>query len=181
MSQKYYSLEELFDLIEEPNRTACIKIYTENKHIFDTSKGSKTKHQAWEGGYLDHIRDVMNIAIQLYATLDRLRPLQFTLSDALLVLYLHDLEKPWKYAGDDSQKAEVQSFSDYKDFIRQKALEYGFQLTTDHQNVIEYVHGEGDDYDPFRNVQTPLAAFVHCCDTMSARIWHEFPKNSDSW
>jgi hypothetical protein len=40
----------------------------------------------------------MNIAIELYKNLGSHRPLPFSLSDVLLILYLHDLEKPWKYA-----------------------------------------------------------------------------------
>jgi hypothetical protein len=47
--------------------------------------------------------------------MNNFRPLGFSLSDAILILFLHDLEKP-------------------------------------------------------------LAAFVHLCDTTSARIWPDFPK-----
>ena len=39
----------------------------------------------------------MIIAAVLHKEFSSLRPLPFTLSDALLVLFLHDLEKPWAY------------------------------------------------------------------------------------
>jgi len=66
----------------------------------------------------------MNIATELYKNLGSHRPLSFSLSDALLILFLHDLEKPWKYAGNEQQKAELKSFSDYKEFIKSKIIEY---------------------------------------------------------
>jgi hypothetical protein len=56
------------------------------------------KHQAWEGGYVDHLQETMNIGIDLYKTFSQRRDLTFTLSDLFIVLFLHDLEKPFKYA-----------------------------------------------------------------------------------
>ncbi|MBU2612572.1 MAG: hypothetical protein KKB62_02515, partial [Nanoarchaeota archaeon] len=121
------------------------------------------------------ITEVMNIAISIYPLLDSKRKLPFSISDALLVLYLHDLEKAWKYGG---TKEEVEDFEKYKnnyEFILNKAKEYNFELNSEHLNALKYVHGEGDDYDKKRNVQGPLAAFAHNCDVISARIWHNFP------
>lgn len=179
--ERYANLEELIDMIEEPNRSACKRIYLENKSIFKQSKGSSVKHQAWEGWYLDHVRDIMNIAIELHGNLSKHRPLHFSLSDALLILFLHDLEKPWKYAGNEQQKAELRGFQDYKDFIKSKIIEYWFQLTDEHWNGLKYVHGEWSDYDPKVRIQWPLAAFVHICDTISARIWFDKPEDTKKW
>jgi hypothetical protein len=174
----YHTLNDLLSLIDQPNATCCQQLYADNQAMFDAAAGSKTKHQAWEGGYLDHVRDIMNIAVRLYAELSNLRPLAFSLSDSLLILFLHDLEKPWKYAGNEEQKKEVASFADYQDFIKSKINAYGFMLSDEHWNALKYVHGEGDDYDPQVRVQTPLAAFVHVCDTISARIWFDYPKET---
>jgi len=177
----YYNLEELINNIEEPNKSACMKIYLENKTIFEQARGSSVKHQSWEGWYLDHLRDTMNIAIELYKNLGSHRPLPFSLSDVLLILYLHDLEKPWKYAWNEEQKAELKSFWDYKNFIKSKINEYWFKLTTEHWNGLKYIHWEWEDYDPKTRIQWPLAAFVHVCDTISARIWFDFPKDKKDW
>jgi hypothetical protein len=103
------------------------------------------------------------------------------LSDVLLILYLHDLEKPWKYAWNEEQKAELKSFWDYKNFIKSKINEYWFKLTTEHWNGLKYIHWEWEDYDPKTRIQWPLAAFVHVCDTISARIWFDFPKDKKDW
>lgn len=179
MTEPYYQLSKLIAMIEEPNRTCCDKIYLDNKIMFDKSKGSNVKHQSWEGGYLGHLTETMNIAVRLYDNLNRCRKLPFSLSDSLVVLYLHDLEKPWKYAGTEKQKEEFKSYSDYQDFIKAKIKKYGFELTSMHFNGLKYIHEEGKDYDPNNNVQEPLAAFVHSCDIISARIWHEYPKEQN--
>lgn len=36
MTPKYFTIEELINFIEEPNRTACMKILTENRKLFET-------------------------------------------------------------------------------------------------------------------------------------------------
>jgi hypothetical protein len=169
-------------MIDEPNRTSCEKIYLENKDIFDKAKWSTIKHQAWEWWYLDHIKDISNIAIKLYKNFSVWdRKFDFSLSDALLTLFLHDLEKPWKYAWNDEQIKELKSFHNYKEFIMSKINEYWFVLNNNHLNALKYVHWEWDDYNPNVRIQWPLWAFIHICDTMSARIWFDFPKNNDSW
>ncbi|MCR4327077.1 MAG: hypothetical protein NUV46_00675 [Nanoarchaeota archaeon] len=178
MAEKYYSFKELFQIIDEPNRSLCIKIYLKNKDKFERAKGSSFKHQSWEGGYLDHIREVMNIAALIYPILNARRKLTFSLSDALLVLYLHDLEKAWKYGGNKKEVEEVKKFKENYEFVLSKTKEYNFKLNPEHLNALKYVHGEGKDYDKKKNVQGALAAFVHNCDVISARIWHNFP---DTW
>jgi hypothetical protein len=168
-------------MIEEPSRSSCLRIYKENSSIFEKAQWSSTKHQAWDGWYLDHITDIMNIAVGLYNNLSYHRPLWFSLSDCLLILFLHDLEKPWKYAWTDEQKQEVKNYPDYKDFVLSKIDEYGFILNDEQMNWLKYVHWEWNDYNPLTRIQGPLSAFVHICDTISARIWFDFPKNKDNW
>jgi len=181
MSEKYFSLSELLKFIEEPNRNHCERIYTDNKYLFETAKWSKIKHQAWKWGYLGHICDALNIAFRIYANLSVCRPLGFSLSDALLVIFLHDLEKPWKYAGNETEKEDLHDFEIYRDFITYKTKQYWFKLTAEHKNALKYVHGEWVDFNPIERVQGPLAAFVHTCDTISARIWYEYPKQANVW
>jgi len=90
-------------MLDEPNRTACARLLADHRTLFATVQGSTHNHQTWPGGYLDHVTDAMNIAVVLYAQLSELRPLPSSLSDLLLVVYLHDLEKWFDYpaaAGD---------------------------------------------------------------------------------
>ena len=98
---------------------------------------------------------------------NEIRPLPFSLSDALLGCFLHDVEKVWKHAV---------SAPDRKTIDKDQLLRDEFHLNADHWNAIHYAHGEGDDYHPTKLVQSPLAAFVHHCDNTSARIWPGEPK-----
>lgn len=143
------------------------------KPRFEKAPGSQSKHQAWAGGYIDHLEEVMNFARSLYELMNNERRLSFSLSDALLVLYLHDIEKPFKYT---APVREFKSDEEKKEFLMEVVLKYNFKLTDDHLNALKYIHGEGDDYNPITRLQGPLAAFVHICDVASARIWFDYPK-----
>src|SRR3989344_8029313 len=187
MGPKYHSLNELIDLIEEPNDSLCRKVLDENYELFSKARGSGYNHQAWEGGYLDHLTEIMNLAIILYEPLNCCRTLPFSLSDALLVLYLHDLEKPWRYLINDKREAVINpelknKRTQVKDFVIKKIEEYGFNLTPEHWNGIWYAEGEHNDYSSKRRTKLPLAAFVHMCDTWSARGWYNYPSaENDLW
>src|SRR5258708_4498810 len=97
MQPTYLPIGALLALIDEPNGSLCLKILHDNHELFAKVQGSTNNHQNWPGGYLDHVTEVMNIAVALYPLYASIRRLPFSLSDAPLVLYLHDVEKPWKY------------------------------------------------------------------------------------
>ena len=187
MKTKYFDLIELISMIDEPNRSVCNKLFSDNKELFEKARGSNHNHQAWVGGYLDHLTEIMNIAVVLYPVLNNLRSLPFTLPDSLLVLYLHDLEKPWRYiTGEDGLWSVNPDLADKKrqvgSFVEQKIKDYGFVLTNEHFNGIKYAEGEKDDYSAERRTQLPLSAFVHMCDSWSARGWFNFPLElGDFW
>jgi len=184
---KYYSLEDAISLIDSPNREICFRVLSENKYLFKNARGSKTKHQAWPGGYLDHIKETMNLAILLYNSLESTkRRIPFNLSDSLLVMFLHDIEKPWKQLRKNEIKLEDErgkkDEDEIKKFKSQLIHKYGFKLNSDHQNALRYVEGENKDYDTHKRISNELAAFCHMCDYWSARGWHDFPKKEkDTW
>ncbi len=168
-------------LLDEQNRTASIAFWSDlEKHIPD-AKGSTASHQAWNGGYRDHVQEVMNIGATLHLQLNKVRPLEFTLESALLVLFLHDCEKPFKNATDQQLKAfpwiKKRPGKSDKNFQKQLIDHYGFHLSATEWNALKYVEGENEDYVQGKRVQGPLGAFCHVCDTVSARIWHDYPKN----
>ena len=185
MSTPYYTLEQMLEMIDEPNRTACQNILNDNLELFKTVQGSAHNHHTWIGGYYDHIMDVMNIAIVLYERLNSLRPLPFSLSDLLLVLYLHDIEKPWRYDLIDGKLYNKESMQDREmqnNFRIQKLKEYGIQLTPEHENGIKYTEGEGKDYSMNGRVMNELACLAHMSDVCSARLWFDYPeKTDDTW
>ena len=178
IKRNYYDLDYLLNKIDEPNRSKCLEIIKSNQEIIHESLGSRHNHQNWRGGYLDHLREIMNIALVLYKTMNKYRQLEFSISDVLLILFLHDLEKPWIYCKKENLPIKKQRL----DFVKQKVKEYKFELTKEHENAILFVEGENKDYSPNHRVMGRLAAFCHICDTISARIWfdHPFEKN-DSW
>lgn len=74
-----------------------MKILNENRELFQTIQGSTHNHQTFKGGYYSHVLDCMNYAFYLYdfdASFGR--PLPFSKSDVILIMFLHDLEKPWR-------------------------------------------------------------------------------------
>lgn len=185
MPTPYYTLEQMLEMIDEPNRTACKNILNDNLELFKTVQGSAYNHHTWVGGYYDHIMDVMNIAIVLYERLNSLRPLPFSLSDLLLVLYLHDIEKPWRYDLIDGKLYNKESMKDREmqnNFRIQKLKEYGIKLTSEHENGIKYTEGEGKDYSMNGRVMNELACLAHMSDVCSARLWFDHPdETDDTW
>ena len=179
----YYSITALVKLIEGAQGDACRRMLMENRTLFETAPGSSHNHQAWPGGYADHVTEIMNIGLRLYETLGSCRPLPFTLSDVLLVLFLHDIEKPWRFevAGDGSirQNEGMRTRAGKAAFREFKLLKYGIDLSPDQRNAFTYVEGEIDHYSSERRVMNPLAAFCHLCDVTSARIWFDRPAESD--
>ena len=173
---KYFTIEELILKIDEPNRAGCRRIYSANLKLFSEAAGSSHNHQNWPGGYLDHTGETMNIAVLLYDALGAARHLPFSLSDALLILSLHDLEKPWKSVRRFADKEDRRKFREYK------LGEYIIILTPAQENALRYVEGEGDAYTNSHRVMNELAAFCHMCDVWSARGWYAYPAaENDPW
>lgn len=184
----YYTLEQLLGMIEEPQRSVCQRILSDNFELFKTAKGSSQNHQAWLGGYWDHVVEAMNIAVRLYSAISetgRLGRSSFSLSEALVVLFMHDVEKPWKYVLSSDGKLvdnpQLASKDQRRAFRDLKIAEYGLVLNSRQQNALLYVEGEFTDYSSERRAMWPLAAFCHSCDVLSARLWPEYPRSNDNW
>lgn len=184
MTPPYLSVHDALERIDEPNRTACVNLLNEYDTALRNATGASHNHQVWSGGYLDHVAETMNLAITLYPILAALRPLPFSLSDALLVLFLHDLEKPWRQGfGPPELSAgfELDRADHRHEFRLRLAEQAGVSLDDAGVNALDFVEGEGSRYSPARRLMRPLATFCHVCDTLSARLWFDHPKAADSW
>lgn len=186
MKLNYCTIEQMIEMVDEPNRTACSRILADNRKLFQTVQGSTSNHQAWIGGYFDHVQEIMNIVIVIYERLNSIRLLPFSVSDALLVVFLHDIEKPWKYeVGSDGHLQYIESLRTKEaqhEFRSRKLSEYGIILTPDQKNGMKYVEGEFNDYTNRRRVMGPLAALCHLADVTSARIWFDHPmERNEPW
>ena len=172
---KYQNFNYFLNILEEPNATQCKKLFKDFEGRFKAAPGSLRKHQAWKGGYIHHVEETMNLGNMIYKEMSAFRKLPFTFSDVILVLFLHDLEKPFRYV---PTKKEFGNDIEKHAFIESLIKKYKIKLTATHKNALDYVHGEGNDFHRTKRIQKPLAAFVHCLDTMSARIWFDEPKKS---
>lgn len=182
----YLTIEELLALIDGPFRNVCERILSDHRALFEKARGSTYNHQTWEGGYIDHVTDAMNYARHLYAfDCAFFRNVPFSLSDALLVLFLHDFEKPWRILvkGDEvSNRPGLETKEEFKKFREEKLREYGLVLDPYQLNGLTYVEGEGKDYSSKGRVMNELAAFCHKVDSWCARGWHDYPKEiGDEW
>jgi len=185
---KYFSFEEIFEFIEEPNRSGCLELLKKNDVLFKAARGSTHNHQTWVGGWYDHTLECVNYAYYLYKFDESFgRPLPFSLSDAILIMFLHDLEKPWRIEvledGSVRNRPGLDTKEAFKQFREDKLEEYGIVLTPYQLNGLTYVEGEIADYSSKRRVMNELAAFCHKVDVWSARAWYDYPKNrgQDEW
>lgn len=176
-------IDDLLPGIAEPNRGPALTLWRELQTNIPEAAGSTKSHQAWPGGYKDHVQEAMNLARILYERLNQERELPFSIASAYLVLFLHDCEKPFRHANDEQLKAfpwitRRPTKSD-KAFQEQLIAYYGFTISDDELNALRYVEGEPDsEYVEGGRLQGPLAAFCHVCDTISARVWHDYPRQA---
>lgn len=184
LALEYSTLDSLIQRIDYPARGICTQILSENRALFESAQGSTYNHQAWKGGYIDHVTDGMNIVVHLYDFLSAFgRRLPFSHSDALLVFFLHDLEKPWRILvneqGGVSNREGLTTKEEFQRFRESKLADYGLVLTPEQHNALTYVEGEHKDYTSKRRTMNELAAFCHMVDVWSARGWHDYPKEKD--
>lgn len=186
MAPLYHSIDAMIEMIEPSQRVIIKDIYTDNQTLFRQASGSSHNHQNWVGGYIDHVAECMNLAIQFYLSLNACRELDFSLSEALVVMFLHDIEKPWRYR--ITETGELETIAGMQDkaaraLHRDETIaRYGLILNKRQLNAMRYVEGELDDYTPTQRMMWPLAAFCHLCDVWSARGWANYPLPSgDPW
>lgn len=177
-------LDGLISLLEPAHKDVAERICEDYKEVLFVIPGSIHKHQAWEGGYVSHIEEAMNLGIILYHQLSIRRPLDFTLSSLLFCLFLHDFDKLLRYEPTPSGAQRKTEYS--KNYLettsRLLSDTYGYILTDDEYKGIKYAHAEPDsEYNPESRVTNTLGALVHCCDYISARIWHDYGKLHESW
>lgn len=151
--------------ISNDNSIKLIRMLEYFLNNFPEAPGSSNNHQNFPGGYYKHISDILDYAQSLYDNLSAVDKLNFTLSDAITVLFLHDIEKPIKYS---------ETFNNHSDVdIRNSLIEkFSIDIDDDIKLALKYIHGEGDDYKKDKRIMSPLSAFCHCCDVISARIFY---------
>jgi hypothetical protein len=173
---KYLNLTAALEVLPE----GCSQFMKDHWDAVSTAPGSGSNHQFWFGGYLGHLDELFGISALMYRAFSSLRPLPFKLTDAFLVLFLHDVEKAFKRLPEGVERNfAYETAAHSQKQIQQMVIDdYQLIVTEEMKNALEYVHGEGDDYRKDSRVAGPLAAFVHNCDYFSARVWHDEPRKS---
>lgn len=179
----YRSLDDLLGLIEGPQGQRMRALYADHRQQYAHARGSSANHQAWTGGYWDHVTELLNIACAQHAWMSAARPLAFTLSDALLILAAHDLEKLVRFDAAGAENPALSAKADKAAFRLELLERYGIELTPVQANALRFAEGVRDEhYTNQRRTMSPLAAFVHVCDLISARMWFNFPAaEADPW
>ena len=154
-----HKLIEYLETLDDQRREAIIRFHKNHLSSMLEAKGSSSNHQAWKGGYLDHIQESFNIAEGIYSILYKIHPLPFQLSECFVVLYFHDIEKIWKY----TTNAIIDKNHYYQTTLQEN---YGIVFSALEQNALKYIHGENEDYSGKKRVMTELAAFCHAVDTI---------------
>jgi len=178
----YLQLESFIELMSNQNRDAIQRMLHDHGELFMRAGGSKANHQAWVGGYWDNVCECLNLAIVQYDLWNSLRPRPYHLSEALEVLFVHDLEKPWKYFPSTPCPITVpnlQSKPERARFRLELLAWYGVNLSPEQQNALQYCEGELGEYDPDQRKMQPMAHLCHTCDETSARQFHDYPAAQD--
>ncbi len=156
------------------------QILDDHMSLFVMAKGSTHNHQAWPGGYLQHVADCMTIARRLLNNTPPSWPVPFSLGSVVLVLFLHDIEKPFmqkRMAADP----EMRLWSDQQRMAFRRSLmaEYKIAITEEEDIALTHIHGEGGAYSSKQRVMNELGALCHAADVLSSRLWwnRNNPKN----
>lgn len=132
------------------------------------------------------VRQTFVIASTNYRLMDQMGLLEqlpeeekFTLSDALTVMFLHDIEKPFIYEFDKSNNEVIarikMSKADRKAFRQEIIDTYGFHITPTMQNALLHVEGVRDEYYVSgERADQPMAALCHTADNLSARGFYRY-------
>lgn len=175
-SATWFDLYGMLMAVDESRRNVLLAFHRKYNDRFLECYGSQSNHQAWRGGYTDHVIETMRIASAMYWSLFRFREAGFTLGSVLVVLFLHDIEKLFpqriqEEVGKGLSRPEAKDRVKF-DVLHEECL--WSMLDDDEKNALDHIEGE-KDYDGETRKMRPLAAFCHACDILSARMWHDRP------
>lgn len=171
MENQFLDLHQIVQLVDQPNKDAIIESYVQNAERVAQTPGARKKHQAWDGGYLDHVVYATNYGIALHNLHKQIgfQP-DYSESDIAIVMLLHDFGKVARYRKVENGWDYVENPNQAEhDFFNHIIESHNFQLTAIQMNALEFVHGEGSKYTQKRRLMLPLATICHQADIWTAR------------
>lgn len=177
----YLTFDQLVELVPPHTLIAVRRMMADHRDAIFAAPASAHNHQAWPGGYADHVTEIANIALVQYAALSALRPLPFTVGDVILVVLLHRFDRVFRYGPDKHYLAAgtVKQRHGLRDMLIRR---YKISLSAQHVNALRYAEGEHDEHRRDRRAASPLAAFLQSSTLISSRVWPQFPAAAnDLW
>jgi len=177
-------IHELIHEVESEHDRKCLdKILDYVAEEFVNKPSSIGHHHFYKGGMGKHIKEVMNIALELYD----LHPDWYDCKrdDVLIVTFVHDLDKLNKYVDSEAwmkqEKYGAKMFMYAKDVLRLNktgetvmvCAEHGLVLTPLQVNAVSFHHGGWSDEKVGMQHMSPLGIMLHCADLMSAKIFEK--------
>jgi len=159
--EKMNLLAKYIGSIEGKNQETLMNLIVDNFDRFIQAPGALKSHQPWEGGFLDHLLDMITIGEAIYGLAD----VPFSWGDLVFVILMHDIEKPFRYI-EPAMPCVGASNKQIYAWIGEK---YNFDFSPMHINALTYAHGENEHYIPHERVMNELAGYLHACDVISAR------------
>ncbi len=167
--------DRMIALLDEDMQGPVYDFFVNYYKGFTEARGSRVKHHARVGGLRHHLLQMATLYSILYSIFSLLvAHRDYTISDGIVVIFLHDIEKLLKYTDQndlDFYKGQYQS--DPRIMLQGVVREFQIPLLPKHWDALKYIHGEGADYDPNRRVMSAFGALCHCADILSARIGHD--------
>jgi hypothetical protein len=163
-----------------------IKIYTENESAIRYFPASISHHHCWEGGYYDHISQVIVISVTLFDMMSKIKKFDFTKDDVILVAFAHDFDKLHRYEKTkDSWKIKKGINWDYRsDFpncdesakVVQLFAKCGVLFEDKHIEAISLHHGGfstklSSVYSGKSGRMSNLSTILHSADMLSADLF----------
>lgn len=174
-----------------PSNENIQRLFDDFRTLFRYAPGSRGAHHYWYGGWMDHNQQMLDKYTCDYewfmehGWLDELPTNeQFIYHEGIVVILMHDMEKPFKYAELVEGITEIEIPSEFTSELEDKANrktfretlmeKYGITLNSIQQNALRYVEGVRDyDYIPGERTDKPLAALCHSADLTSSRIGYD--------
>lgn len=175
---------DLIKLLDDTHRKPITEFIRCNARLLQSAYATPSGRWTRIGGWWDRTVEGMNVAVALYPILDARRPHPFSLSDALVVLFMRDVEKPWELEDIDGKKMHrinMMTKDEQHIFRMDIAKRWGIPLSSDQLQAIQYSNDDHCDYTP-QGVETRLAVFAYLCDYWCAEGWPDYPlEKNDPW
>lgn len=172
---KLITFDEIITPLVDSERYRNLGLFLRENDFIKIAQGSNIKHQAWEGGLMDHYCQVASLMNRSISDAEKFGlKMDFSKADQYAAIVAHDFEKIFKYSTSEAQKEYDSLKGDSEDetvFVQKYFNKLHVYPTDEVWNAVQNAHGELKHYDPHFSVAHQLAAHLHGADWLSARIY----------